>query len=95
MLKPWPDKDPDALLDYELEWGDWLDGDTISNSEWIVPAGITKDATKGDRVSDAGTETIIWLRGGAEGQKYTLTNRITTVAGRIDDRTVTLKIRSK
>lgn len=95
MLKPWPDKDPDALLDYEMEWGDWLDGDTISNSEWIVPAGITKDPVKGDRVSDAGTETIIWLQGGTEGQKYILTNRITTAAGRIDDRTVTLKIRSK
>lgn len=89
----WPDKDPDALLDHELNWTAWLDGDTIANSEWIVPDGITKDPVKGDTHTD--TETVIWLRGGTEGEKYTLTNRITTAAGRIDDRSATVKIRSK
>lgn len=94
MLK-WPDKDPDAVLDFDMKWGAWLDGDTIVSSEWIVPDGITKDPDKGDEISGAGTEAIIWLRGGTEGEKYTLTNRITTAAGRIDDRSATVKIRSK
>lgn len=93
MLKKWPDKDPDAVLDHEMDWAEWLEGDTIAASEWIVPAGITKDPVKGDTFTD--TAAVIWLRGGAIGQKYELTNRITTAAGRIDDRTGTIKIRSR
>lgn len=93
MFKAWPDKDPDAVLDFEMKWGDWLEGDTIANSEWIVPDGISKDPDKGDTKTD--TTTVIWLSGGTEGEKYTLTNRITTAAGRIDDRSATVKIRSK
>lgn len=92
MLK-WPDKDPDALLDHEMDWTEWLDGDTLAASEWIVPDGITKDSEKGDTFT--ATATVIWLSGGTEGEKYTLTNRITTAAGRIDDRSATVKIRSK
>lgn len=89
----WPDKDPDALLDHEMNWAAWLEDDTIADSEWLVPAGITKDPDKGDTFTD--TVTVIWLSGGTEGEKYELTNRITTAAGRIDDRTASVKIRSK
>jgi len=92
MLK-WPDKDPDALLDHEINWAAWLEGDTIAESDWIVPSGITKDPDKGDTFTD--TVAVIWLSGGTEGEKYELTNRITTAAGRIDDRTASVKIRSK
>lgn len=89
-MPQWPTKDPDAVLDYEINWTAWLNGDTISSSSWTVPAGLTKD-------SDSFTDTVtkIWLSGGTDSETYTLTNRITTSGGRTDDRSVTLSVASK
>lgn len=83
-------KDPDARLDYMVDWTSWLDGDTITNSVWVVPDGITDEA---DTFTD--TTATIWLSGGSLGSSYEVVNRITTAAGRIDDRTITIKIRQK
>jgi hypothetical protein len=85
-------KDPDAVLDYGLNWkreGDpWLaDGEEIVTSEWIVPAGITKDSD-----SHTATVAIIWLSGGVLDALYTLTNRITTNQSRTDDRSIQIQI---
>lgn len=84
-------KDPDAVLDYTVDWATWLGTDTISTSTWpVVPAGITKD-------SDTNSTTIatIWLSGGTIGETYQLTNRIVTAGGRTDDRTITINVVSK
>lgn len=83
-------KDPNATLDYEIDWAAWLDGDTISTSTWIVPSGIT-DGTK----SNTSTTTTIWLSGGAAGERYRITNRITTAGGRTDDRSITVRVANK
>ena len=34
-------KDPDAVLDYSVDWSLWLAGDQISSSEWILEPGAT------------------------------------------------------
>ena len=34
-------KDPDAVLDYSVDWLLWLAGDQISSSEWILEQGAT------------------------------------------------------
>jgi len=39
------DKDPNATLDYGFKWEDWLNGDVISESEWIVPEGLTEESS--------------------------------------------------
>jgi len=83
-------KDPDAVLDYPMNWADWLDGDTISTSTWTVPDGITKDSD-----SKTTSATTIWLSGGTAGLDYTLINHIVTAAGREDDRTIIIKVREK
>lgn len=81
-------KDPDATLDYAVDWAAWLpDADTITVSEWIVPVGLTLTDQ-----SLAGTVATAWLSGGVDGTMYRVTNRITTLAGRIDDRTLRLLI---
>lgn len=76
-------KDPNAVLDYQIDWSKWLSDDTISTSTWIVPDGITKD-------SDLSTTTLatIWLSGGTAGEKYPVVNRIVTSDGRTEDRTI-------
>ncbi|MDP3855334.1 hypothetical protein [Phenylobacterium sp.] len=82
---PWIAKDPNAVLDYQLNWdaiGDsWLNGDTISAATWTVAAGITKDSD--DRTT---TTTRIWLSGGTAGQTYVVSCRIMTAGGRVEDR---------
>ena len=83
-------KDPDAKLPYSIDWLGWLGSDTIVTSTWIVPSGITNE---GDSHTD--TTTSILLSGGTADADYALTNRITTAAGYIDDRTVTIHVRER
>ena len=81
-------KDPEAVLDYQIDWTDWLDSDTISTSVWTVPAGITKD-------SDSKTTEVstIWLSGGTAGQTYAIECKITTAGSRTDERTIYIEVR--
>lgn len=84
-------KDPDATLDYGFDWANWLaTGETITGAVWTVPSGITKS----DEDFDADT-TLVWLTGGTLGTNYNISCRITTSDGRIDDRTLIIKVRSR
>lgn len=90
MALEWPAKDPDEVLDYQLNWAARLGTDTISSSSWEVTAGITKN-------SDTNTNkaTTIWLSGGALDAQYDITNQIVTAGGRTMSQTVKLKVRAK
>jgi hypothetical protein len=84
-------KDPDATLDYAFNWTDWLaTGETISTSTVAVTTGITK-------VSDSQANGIVtvWLSGGTEGNTYSIANKITTSAGRVDERTIKVRIEDR
>lgn len=83
-------KDPNAVLDYAVDWSRWLAGDEIATSTWTVPAGLTK-------LSDSTTTTkaTVWLAGGAVGQSYTVTNRITTTGGRTEERSLTIRVEER
>lgn len=83
-------KDPEAVLDYGLDWSAWLNGDTIAASSWTVPTGIVMDSHSYDT-----THTTVWLSGGTLGATYALTNRITTAGGRTDDRTIRVTLRAR
>ncbi len=83
-------KDPDAVLDYQINWAAWLGTDTISSSTWTVPTGITKNSD-----TNSTTTTTIWLRGGTAGTEYTLTNRIVTAGGRTADRSIVIVVRAE
>lgn len=88
----WPPKDPDEILDYDIDWTTRLASDTIVTSTWILPltGGISK-------VSDTNTTTHskIWLSGGTLNETVTLTNRVVTAAGRVMDQSVSLRIKVK
>ena len=83
-------KDPNAVLDYSIDWTRWLAGDQIATSEWIIPSGLTKMAD-----SKTSTSATVWLSGGSVGQSYTVTNRITTAAGRTEDRSFTIRVEER
>ena len=84
-------KDPQATLDYSIDWSDWLSGDTIINSVWTVPVEL-----QSSRLSEFNTtQTVVWLEGGEENITYQVKNTITTAGGRVDERTMTVKVANK
>lgn len=84
-------KDPDAVLDYQIDWTAWLTGgETITTSTWTLPTGITRNSD-----NHTTTMTTIWLSGGTAGTKYALVNRIVTSAARTDDRTITISVKER
>jgi len=82
-------KDPNAILDYTFDWGAYLTPltDAILTVVWITSAGITVASS----TNTASTATA-FVSGGVLGDTETLTCRITTVGGRTDDRSISLKI---
>ena len=83
-------KDPDATLDYTINWSKFLNGDTISTSAWTVPSGLTQVL-----VTNTTTTATVWISGGTLDVVYEVSNRMTSTAGRIDDRTFTITIKQK
>lgn len=80
-------KDPDAVLDYQFNWEDWLeDGETISTSTFLVD-GLTIDS-QGHNT----TRSTVWLSGGGAGNVYRVTNRVVTSDSRTDDRSISIRV---
>ena len=84
-------KDPDAVLDYPMDWSDWLaSGATIAASTWEADTGITKvrDTKTADR-------TVVWLSGGEAGENYVVTNHVTDSDGREEERSLLIVVRER
>lgn len=83
-------KDPDATLDYGIDWTNWLEtGDSIASSAWEVPTGLTLTSQ-----SNTNNKTLVWLSGGTVGTTYTVRNRITTASTppRVEDRSILIQV---
>ena len=82
-------KDPQATLDYYMDWTAWLAGDTIVTSTWTATGGmviLTEDAI-------LGSITQVWAGGGIAGELIDLTNHIVTTEGREEEHTLRLIMR--
>jgi len=90
--KPQIVKDPNAVLDsaVDLEAGLLPTADTISSAT-VTGSGVTIDSSG----VVGGTAVTMWVSGGAAGSTGSATVRITTAAGRIDDRTIYFKIKER
>lgn len=91
-------KDPDAVLDYHFDWTLWMaNGDYIVASQFISTPGIVigTGANGAANTSFTTTNTTCWLIGGSPGQPYVVTNRITTAQGRVDDRSITIRVQDR
>lgn len=80
-------KHPSAVLDFSLDWSDFLTGgDTISASTWAVSAaGIVIDA---DNFTTR--TTTAWVSSGTANIRYDLVNYIETTLGREDHKVVSI-----
>lgn len=86
-------KDPDAVLDYVFDWTEWLDGvtDTLSTAAPVMEEG---DAVV-ESHTIVGKKVHVWVSGGTAGSTSRLRCRIATAGGRVDDRSVFLKIKER
>lgn len=82
-------KDPDATLDYKFDWTAWLGEDSITDHE-VTCTGCTLVTST---VTDDNKQVIAWVSGGEPAANGRITCQITTVAGRIDERTIGLRIK--
>lgn len=87
-----PNKDPDEVLDYKINWSKRLNGDTIESStiELEGTPSLVIDETSFDDKS-----VTVWLSGGTVGETILLLNRIETEGGRIMDQTISITIASR
>lgn len=82
-------QDSDSILDYTLDWSNWLvSDDTLAHAVFYPDVGLVL-------VSENNTSTTAscWIAGGAAGSTYNVTCHITTDRGRQDDRTFQLYIK--
>jgi hypothetical protein len=88
-------KDPDAVLDYSVDWGsEYLLGDIIAESEWsVIPDEIDGVSIVGSDF-DATTSTVK-AAGGLPGRIYRLLNEVVLDTGRIDRRAIVLRVEQR
>lgn len=87
-------KDPQSRVDYAVDWSGYLDGQVVAASSWSVrpaePGGLAVDADSFDL-----TRTAATLSGGLAGHVYSATNQVTLSDGRIDERSITLRVEER
>ena len=76
-----------SVLNIGLNWADWLETDTITLSEWTADAELTLS-----RKQNTTTTTSCYVSGGILNKTYQITNKITTLDGKVDTRYVTIVI---
>jgi hypothetical protein len=81
------EKDPDATTDFQFNWSSWLDGDEIDSTDFLLPDGLTEVSS-----SNTTTTATVFVSGGRRGGVYRITNRISTVGGRTQDKTIYIRI---
>lgn len=87
-------KDPNAVLDFNWDWTEWL----ATNEDVIQTISIETngvDLKPSPAPTTDGLIVTAWLSGGVAGTRATARCRITTSAGRTDDRTINITIRER
>jgi hypothetical protein len=96
-ISRWPHRvrsgmDPDATLDFAIDWTDWLaTGESIVSSDWEVDGATDVDASESSGVC------TVWLTD-PTGTSITATNTITTDSApvaRVDQRSLVITVADK
>jgi hypothetical protein len=106
MSLKWPNKDPDEILDYSIDWSRFLGTDTIDSVTWFVndadgvktqlsAAGPLINGIQLISTTNTSTVTTAYLGSGTENVQYLFHCRITTTAGLTVERSVRLRVRNK
>ena len=76
-----------SVLNIGLDWSQWLGADTITTSEWTTDVELTLS-----RKQNTTTTTACYVAGGILNKVYQITNKITTLDGKVDSRFITIVI---
>lgn len=106
MSFKWPNKDPDEILDYSVDWSRWLNtGVTISAVSWFVdnasgvktafPNGGVVNGLQNVAATSTPTVATINLALGTNNVEYKLYCRITDSSGSVAERVVKLRIKEQ
>lgn len=88
-------KDPEAVLPFTVDWSAWLtaENDTASAITWTVPTGLTQEATPAPTIVSG--KATVWISGGTPGETYPVVCRIATTGGRVDERTIRIRVEQR
>jgi hypothetical protein len=102
MALVWPNKDPEEVLDYPVQFDDWLvSGCDIAAGATVVQEGVSEPGGLTDLTVDgvfvAGKSIVTWLSAGTNDETYTfkITANDTGTPIRTVIRRVKIKIKVK
>jgi len=104
MAYKWPNKDPDEILDYSVDWSRFLGSAIISSVSWFVDDADEVKTAFGDtdvvnglqKVTQTETTTVATIRLalGTNNVQYKLYCQMTDDQGLTAERSVTIRIRN-
>ena len=106
MSLKWPNKDPDEILDYSIDWSRFLSGATISSVTWyvddadgvkteLIPSGQLVKGIQLVSATNTDTVTTERLGSGSNNILYQFYCRIADSNGLVVERKVRLRVRNK
>jgi len=88
-------KDPEASLDYAVDWGlEYLEADALVSSSWSVAPNEAGGVAIAYSRFDEKVATA-QVGGGLAGRLYRLTNHVMTASGLEDNRSVMLRVEKR
>jgi hypothetical protein len=90
----WPTKDPSDILDYIIDIGPAISGnsgDSVADLDITVSPGNPGDVVLQSSTTD-GSRIVLWLAAGQAGIVYTITLSISMASGRFLERSVLLPV---
>ncbi|MBW7967575.1 hypothetical protein [Bradyrhizobium sp. BR 10261] len=86
-----PPKDPaERRVAYAVDWTDRLAGDDLASSTFELPSGLIAE-----NASNTAKVATVQISGGAAGQAYEITNRVTTAAGAELQQVIRLRVKTR
>lgn len=88
------EKDPYAVLDYTLDWENWMPSGEVINSITVTAETISGDASPLVVDSSTNTDYLVtaFVSGGTVGNIYNLEYRIVTDQNKRDSRNIRIKV---
>jgi hypothetical protein len=106
MSLKWPNKDPDEIVDYSVDWSRFLKGASLSSVTWyvndadgvkteLVPSGQIVHGIQ--LISATNTSSVATARfgSGTNNVQYKVYCQITDSNGLVVERTIRLRVRNK
>lgn len=83
--------DPDSELNFQFDWSDWLvEEDTIASRLWTITPMNSGSPSTPELTNH--TSEVVFVTGLLLGKVYRLSERITTVQGITDERSIVLRV---